>query len=112
MAERLPDGRFAPGVCPNPGGRTKAAKEIARLAAEHGPEAIAQLARILVSSEDEGARIKAAEVLLERGFGKPMQAVELSGPDGGPLNVRGLIDAPPPETREQWEERVRKQHGL
>lgn len=33
---------------------------------------------------------------------------EISGPDGAPLQTQH-VDAPPQETREQWEERIKKQ---
>lgn len=33
-------------------------------------------------------RLRAAEMLLDRGFGKPMQAVELGAQGGGPLQIQ------------------------
>lgn len=45
--------------------------------------------------EDLGAQMAAAEKLLDRVYGRPMQATEISGPEGGPVqvvDVRGLTD--------------------
>lgn len=46
--------------------------------------------------DDLGARIMAAEKLLDRVYGKPRQSTEVTGPDGGPLQTRadlsGLSD--------------------
>ncbi len=43
----------------------------------------------IVMSEfpDLGARIKAAELLLDRVYGRPRQQTEVTGADGGPLTV-------------------------
>lgn len=41
---------------------------------------------------DLGARIKAAEALLDRVYGKPRQVTEVSGPDGGAVPIQGLDD--------------------
>ena len=38
--------------------------------------------------EDLAAQIAAAEKLLDRVYGRPKQQTEISGPDGGPLEVR------------------------
>lgn len=40
--------------------------------------------------EDLGAQIAAAEKLLDRVYGKPKQATEISGPDGGPVKTVDL----------------------
>jgi hypothetical protein len=36
------------------------------------------------------ARVAAAQALLDRGWGKPMQAMEHSGPDGNP--IEGMLN--------------------
>src|SRR5690606_41165791 len=38
------------------------------------------------------ARVAAAEALLDRGWGRPPQATEISGPGGGPIIVTGTLD--------------------
>lgn len=42
---------------------------------------------------DHDTRIKAADRVADRYLGKPAQAVELSGPDGGPITVEHEVDA-------------------
>lgn len=77
---------------PKTGGRTagtpnKVTADIKALAQEHGENAILQLATILTTSENHSARIAAAKELLDRGYGKAKQAVELTGEDGGPIQT-------------------------
>lgn len=48
---------------------------------------------IRVSDHDDlGAQMQAAEKLLDRFFGKPRQAVEHTGSEGGPIQVEGDVD--------------------
>jgi hypothetical protein len=49
--------------------------------------AIEVLAEMMEHSADDGVRIKAANSLLDRGYGKPVQAVELTGEGGGPTRM-------------------------
>lgn len=42
--------------------------------------------------EDLGAQIAAAEKLLDRVYGRPKQATEISGPDGEPIGTRLILD--------------------
>lgn len=42
---------------------------------------------------DHAIRITAARELLDRVYGKPKQTQELSGPDGGPIDLSGTSDA-------------------
>lgn len=55
-----------------------------KLARKHGPEAIKKLVE-LMRGENDGVAVKAATALLDRGYGKPAQAV--TGADGGPLQL-------------------------
>jgi hypothetical protein len=50
----------------------------------------------LEETPDHGARLAAAREILDRAYGKPTQATEISGPDGGPVEV---IDTSDPKTR-------------
>lgn len=56
---------------------------------------------------DEGkASVSAAMGLLAYGWGKPAQAVEVSGPDGKAIEIKAGIDRPPPaQSLEEWRER-------
>jgi hypothetical protein len=65
---------FQRGVSPNPGGRSKVARDIQALAQQHGPAAISTLAQAL-KSRNERVRVAAAAILLDRAYGKPVQAI-------------------------------------
>lgn len=67
---------FQKGKSGNPGGRPKENDEVKRLAREHGPAAIKRLAEWLVS-DNAKASVAAASVLLDRGYGKAIQAMEV-----------------------------------
>jgi hypothetical protein len=67
------------------GARNKATASVKALAGKYGPDAIKELARLAVEAESEAARVSAIKELLDRAYGKSVQAVEHSGPDGGPV---------------------------
>lgn len=73
---------------PNPSGRPRVALEVQLVAREHGPTAIATLAK-LMKSKDPMVSVAACKVLLDRGFGKAAQAIALavvpSAYEGGPI---------------------------
>ena len=64
---------WPPGRSGNPGGRPKAALDIQALAREHTPDAIRALVAALANPRE---RVAAAVALLDRGWGKPIQAIE------------------------------------
>jgi hypothetical protein len=76
-------GRIVSGT-PNPGGRPKSVAQLAELCREHTPQAVARLAQIVLTG-DERASVAAAKELFDRGYGKAAQHVEVSGPEGAPL---------------------------
>jgi hypothetical protein len=85
---------FPKGVSGNPGVRPKELREVIELARAHGPEAIAVLADIMNDPESPpAARVAAANALLDRGWGKPAQAVELFGNAGGPIETADVTSA-------------------
>lgn len=89
---RGPDGKLAPGGGSlNPGGRSKAEREVVDLARQRGPEVIKRLFQIAMRRSD-GAAVRAAEVLLERGFGKA--PLKFTDADGKKLQIRGIIIMP------------------
>lgn len=71
-----------------PKGR-KSAKtlEIEAAAREYRDDALKALAHVMAESENDSARVSAANSLLDRGFGKPRQAVEHTGEAGGPIDI-------------------------
>lgn len=82
-----------PGAGRPPGALNKVTADIKALAQQHCEAAIIQLATILTTSESHQARIAAAKELLDRGYGKATQAVEMSGPEGGAI-VTEFVLAP------------------
>jgi hypothetical protein len=78
--------RFGEGQKGNPGGRPKLPEELKLAFRRAAPDALAVLERVMRSSKARpGDRIRAAEVILNRGYGTPTQSVELTGKDGGPI---------------------------
>jgi hypothetical protein len=71
-------GRFVKGQSGNPSGRPAMPAEIMNMARASAPDAI-KMAIQFVNDEDADPRVrlKAAEILLDRGYGKPTQAVDL-----------------------------------
>jgi hypothetical protein len=60
------------------------AAEIRNLASEHGPQAIARLVA-LMHSKNESVAVRAAEALMDRGYGRPMQGMDVSGQEDRPV---------------------------
>lgn len=93
--QRDEKGRFLKGTSGNPGGMTKEqAKTLAAikaLAAEKSQDAVLALHQIAVAGEDERARVQAAVAILDRAFGKPRQELEVSGPEGGPVEIERKV---------------------
>lgn len=84
-------GQWKPGQSGNPNGRPSGYAEFKEKCRARTDEAIAAL----VVALDGEQSVSAARVLLEFGWGKPTQAVELSGADGSALQV--VIQQLPPE---------------
>ena len=89
----MPGGR--PKGLPKTGGRQKgtpnkltAARRatLAELAQAHTDTALSALVEVAQTGSDS-ARVAAAVALLDRGWGRPLQATEVSGPDGGPVQI-------------------------
>ena len=71
-----------------PGKVGKAKRELIDMAKDHAERALSILVQI--ASDDEApaaARVSAANAILDRGYGKPPQALEHTGKDGGQLQV-------------------------
>ena len=79
---------FKPGQSGNPGGRPKALKEVEELCRKLTPQAIERLEKILTDDDaPAAAHTKAVEIILDRGWGKAKQSVELTGENGGPVGI-------------------------
>ena len=65
---------------PKTGGRVagtpnKSTAEIRELAGQHGPTALAELARLATNADSEQARVSACKELLDRAYGKSPQSI-------------------------------------
>lgn len=78
---------FVKGKSGNPLGRPKDPFGALIRAKSKDAKVLVDKAFTLLDSEDEDIQIKALHWLSDRGWGKPAQAVELSGKDGGPITV-------------------------
>jgi hypothetical protein len=74
--------KFRKGQSGNPGGRPKVLGEVQELARQYAPKAIVELARLALKAKNETVRIAAIRELLDRGYGRPRQAIEVSAPAG------------------------------
>lgn len=63
----------------------KATANVKALARAYTEEAIETLAEIMRDGDSDKARAAAAKELLDRGHGRPVQAI--TGEDGGPITV-------------------------
>ena len=94
----MPSGGKRPGSGRRKGTPNKATKEvrdnIAELAREYAPSAMQTLNEICVTGQTESARVSAATAILDRAYGKPVQALHHGGADGGAIvYAREMTDA-------------------
>lgn len=78
------------------GAKNKQPAEIKQFAARYGRKAIRELARLAFTKTgdtvtEKQLRVRCMEILIERGFGKPVSPQEITGKDGAPLAV-SLLD--------------------
>lgn len=90
--------KFTPGT-PKPAGSgrqkgtpNKSTADLRALAQKYGPQALQCLVNAMETGDTTASRISAATALLDRGFGKPKQMIEASGPDGGPIETTPISD--------------------
>ena len=84
--------KFVKGQSGNPGGRPKD-DDIKALAREHTPAAIARLAKVVKTSKNDKAAVSAADVLLNRAYGKPAQQLEVTTRRAADEIPEDLVDA-------------------
>jgi hypothetical protein len=65
--------------------------ELAEAAKEFTPQALETLRQVCENGQSEAARVAAACALLDRGYGRPKQAVEHAGKDAGPIQVQAQV---------------------
>ncbi len=86
--------RFQPGESGNPSGRPKKKlvdHALETLLEETDSQKAIEIAKVLIQKALDGDT-KAAQLVAERTEGKPNQKVEVSGPDGGPINNRITVE--------------------
>lgn len=94
----MPRGGKRAGAGRKPFSKDKAAAgEVQTLSAqarEHTNLALSTLVRIAKKSESDAAAKAAADSILDRGYGRPMQSMEHTGAGGGPIkhDLSGLPD--------------------
>jgi hypothetical protein len=76
-AKRTAGGRFAKGATGNAGSRPAVVKPLQELARTHTAMAIRTLAHVAKKGKNESARITAASMLLDRGYGRPPQSIDI-----------------------------------
>ena len=77
---------FLPGQSGNPGGRPRIIGEVRDLARQHTTLAVETLVHIMQHGTKDAARVAAAQTVLDRGWGKAVQAVEMTETDR-PLQI-------------------------
>lgn len=87
-------GGFPPGKSGNPGGRPKLPEEFKELAKKHSLDALKVVIDISENPEAKDSdRIKASELIIDRGFGRPLQANQI-GIEGGPQTLEVVFADP------------------
>ena len=96
MPRRANSTSFRPGQSGNPNGRPRVLADVQNAARDHSSEAIETLARIMRDPKaPAAAQIAAASALLDRGYGKPSQAIDTN------TNVHYFV-SDKPMTEEEW----------
>lgn len=73
----------------NPSGRPKGLADVRTLARAYTADAVSALVRIVRNPKSpEAAQVSAAQALLDRAWGRPVQPAETLGPDGKPIDPR------------------------
>jgi len=65
----------------------KATCEIKELAQSYGPEVLQELLRLARHADNEAVRVSAGKEVLDRGYGKARQPMDVAGSDGGPIEI-------------------------
>ena len=91
---------YKKGESGNPGGRPKQDPKIRELAKEHGEEAVLTLVAMMANKRSPpSTRVAAANAILDRAYGKPTSALELTGKEG---------EAMIPDQYEGWAESAKR----
>jgi hypothetical protein len=77
MANPSGRGGFKKGQSGNPGGRPRALVSVMEEARKHTLDALGVLAQLMKVARSESVRLNAAEAVLNRGWGRPIQAFQV-----------------------------------
>ena len=98
---RTSAGRFTKGKSGNPGGRKPIPQEFKELAEKYSVTALQKVIEIMQDESNKTAdRLRAIEIVLDRGIGKPLQQMDITS-DNEPLQVIFNIPRPPKEAIEK-----------
>jgi hypothetical protein len=97
---KAPSSAWKRGQSGNPGGRPKVSAEIRDLARVHGAHAIERLVA-LMHSKNESVAVRAAEALLDRGYGRPVHGMELTEQAAGPKHTAIQVTFVTPPKRDE-----------
>src|SRR5450631_1921119 len=90
----MPSGRWKQGQSGNPGGRPKDDARLRELARERTEDALNTLTAIMTSRKaPAAARVAAACAILDRGYGRPSQQLQHTGPGDGTMTLEMLVAA-------------------
>ena len=99
-------GGFQKGQSGNPGGRSKLPADIREAFKAKAPEALEVLTRRLQSDDDRVAMM-AAQAILDRGYGKPVQSIDANINEDP---VRYIVELPEKSaTTAEWLESIRRE---
>ncbi len=79
-----------PGECRNPAGRPPLPEDVKAALKAATPQAVATLIEIMTAGKSEDTRVKAANIILERVYGKATQAVDVRVTDVGAMHLQLL----------------------
>jgi len=82
--------QYKPGKTGNAGGVPKDVREYRELMRQRIPTMLARLDDVFDHGTEEGV-IKAIREVNANAFPKPVQSIELGGPDGGPIPVKAIM---------------------
>lgn len=80
-------GGVRPGAGRPKGVPNKTTIELKGMAQEYTQQALQTLAHVMVNGESEQARVGAANALLDRGYGRPSQALDVTADVKSAINV-------------------------
>ena len=110
-------GGARPGAGRPKGGANPTTREnratIGELARKYANDAIKALVKVATEGDSESARVAAANALLDRGFGRPAQSMELTGKGGKDLvpESKGVLIVPGAMDEQAWEAMMDKRRG-